>query len=122
MLVDDRGRLALAPYLMAHGDENERAAGAFLPRHRLDDRAADDGIADADVAGKGDAAARPHAAWQLVHRRQEAAALRMSVRADLRLARVGQEEQPVAERRHGVAFLRTGIGAIECRGEPVERT
>ena len=64
-------------------------------------------IADADVAAESDAAARPHAARQLVHRRQEAAALRMSVRADLRLARVGQEEQPVAERRHGVAFLRT---------------
>ena len=130
VLVDDRGRLALPADLMADGDEDERAAGAFLAMHRLDRRAPDDSVADADFARKTQAAAGPHAARQFVHRRQEAAALRMAVRSDLGLAGVGQEEQPVGQRRHEVAGRKGRIATIErrcksvsgpavtCRGSP----
>ena len=52
---------------------------------------------------EGHAAARPHAPRQVVHRREEPAALGVSIRPEPRLRHPGLEEHPVPERRQAPA-------------------
>ena len=95
--------------LVAHGHEHQRAAAALL---RVDPGDGASGARPrrrrAAAARTAKPAARPHAARQR-HRRQEAAALRMAVGADLALRRLGQEVQPVPQRRQRRAGHRRGI-------------
>ena len=58
----------------------------------------------------------------MVNRRQEAAAPRVSVFAERRLALTGQEMQPMGQRWSDIARLAGRIIAIERRGKAIERS
>ena len=84
------------------GDKTQRAGGAGLHRHVRDARGPRRFIADAQRIEKFDLAAGPHPARQR-HRRQEAAARRVAVGAELRHRKHRLRQAPMRGPRRGVA-------------------
>jgi hypothetical protein len=111
---------AVAGDLVAHGDEHQRAGLAFASAHVGDGRGAGQHVADPDRCVELEAAAGPHPPRQ-AHRRQEAAAARMAVGADLVRRRLRREVDPVPERRQGIAALEAGGVAVERRRQGERR-
>jgi hypothetical protein len=103
-------------HLVANQHEHQLAAAPALAGDRLDARDAPHRLAHPQRREELQPAARPHAPRQR-HRRQEAAALRVAVGADLALARLRQEVQPVRQRRDGVAARGRRVVAVQ-RGRP----
>jgi len=95
--------------------ENHRAGRSAFGGQVLDRRQPLDRRTDPHRRMKAQASACPHAAWQ-IDGRQEAAALRMPIGADQRLACTRQEIEPVAKRRH-LAVAPPGAVMIEQRCE-----
>src|SRR6185437_3124447 len=119
VLVGDREALRVGD-LVAHRDEDQRAAAAFLHAHVADGGFADRARAHREGPHELEAAAGPHAPRQR-HRGKEPAAPRMAVGAELRLPVRVEEVEPVRERRYRFAFARLGIVAVEERAQLAQR-
>ena len=120
LLLADRGD-AIRRNVVAQRHEEQVAARTALGLDRVDRGDAGQRGTDRDRCDELDAAARPHAARERDGREQaRAVAARVTVVADRRPARGGQEIEPMGQRRHGARCPRRNV-VIEQRREPGER-
>jgi hypothetical protein len=99
---------------MPHHNEDQWTGSPFLPPHIQNARGTRDGLTHAQHAPKLDPVAGPHTARQ-GDRRQESAAMRVTVFGEIGLPVARQEVKPMPERRHRIAGPRLGIVTIERR-------
>jgi hypothetical protein len=105
----------MAAQFVAHAHEHQPATAPCLVANVIDGRGALQLVADAQRRVTLQFAAGPHASRQR-HRRHEAAAPRVAIGVDLRLAVQRQEVQPMPQRRQRRAFGEAAAGMVErCR-------
>src|SRR3954453_405011 len=100
--------------------EDKRPSAALLEADVCDGGCAPHRFTDPDRMVKGEATAGPHPTRQR-HRRQEAAALSMAVRSNLRLLMQWKKVKPMPQWRQYGARARLRLVAIEGRWEGSNR-